>query len=102
LASGMPVLQAAYQQMMSEGTPPSVGREIQGLTGHSGLLIGARGMATNIREPSQSTRFSFWLAWGITPDEQVAIESQFRSHDWPTGTTGEVSYQLATLIPLLD
>lgn len=102
LASGMPVLQAAYQRMVAEGEPPKVGREIQGLTGHSGLLIGARGMVARVRTPAPSTRYSFWLAWGITPDEQEAIEAQFLNHDEPTTTTVEVSYQLATLIPLLD
>jgi hypothetical protein len=59
-------------------------------------------MMARVREPSATTRYSFWLAWGITPDEQVAIESEFGKHDVPTDKTGEVTYQVTTLMPLLD
>jgi hypothetical protein len=99
LASGMPVLQSVYLRMSQMGRQRKKAW-IQGLTGHSGLRIGAKGMATRVRPPSPSTRYSFWLAWGITPDEQTALESAAAQFQQPTFVSEEVSYQLAIGLPI--
>lgn len=36
----------------------------------------ARGVKREYHEPSARTRFSFWLAFGIAPEQQIAIERQ--------------------------
>jgi hypothetical protein len=99
LASGMPILQSVYLRMSQMGQERKKAWS-QGLTSHSGLLIGARGMTAKVRPPSSTTRFSFWLAWGITPDEQIAIESEAAQFVQPTFVSEEVSYQLAIGLPI--
>jgi hypothetical protein len=37
------------------------------------------GMDSKCSEPTPQTRFSFWKAFDITPDEQVALESFYDS-----------------------
>ena len=37
----------------------------------------SRGMHFKRQEPDQLCRFYFWLKFGITPDEQVAIEEHY-------------------------
>jgi hypothetical protein len=101
LASGMPIMQAAYLRMTQMGgTAPKTGKTIQGIGKHCGLIVGARGLEARIREPSAGTRFSFWLAWGITPDEQTALEDAIREWTPPTIITDEVSYQLTESLPI--
>jgi hypothetical protein len=99
LASGMPVMQSVYLRMSQMGKQRSK-TWTQGLSGHSGLMIGAKGMASKVRPPSATTRYSFWLAWGITPDEQVALEASAAALPQPTFIAEEVSYQLTTGLPI--
>jgi hypothetical protein len=41
----------------------------------------AKGMEKKFSEPSAETRCSFYLAFNITPDEQVALEEQYQTID---------------------
>jgi hypothetical protein len=43
----------------------------------SGFEFMARGLTYEARPITDEARFSFWKAWGITPDFQVALEEQF-------------------------
>lgn len=73
LNSGFPVLQAFYSQL----------EKIKGkMVKHHvfedyGLFHLTRGMKAEVRSITQAARFSFYLAFGIDPDVQVELESQF-------------------------
>lgn len=60
---------------------PSGNRELE-----SGLDYLAKGMEVKSQEPTAQTRYSFWLSFGISPEEQIAIESSYEviSAVWAT------------------
>lgn len=73
LAGGIPIFQASYSRMLSLG---QVGGRVQGFGDMStGFEYMARGMARSSRSISAEARYSFFLAFGILPDEQEAIEA---------------------------
>jgi hypothetical protein len=43
----------------------------------TGMAMLARDMEHKYTVPTAETRFSFWLAFGFTPDEQRAYEGKF-------------------------
>jgi hypothetical protein len=70
LAGDIPVL-GSYYDCLGRNTSAGASLEVCGLS----LL--ARGMTAKRAPPSDETRFSFYLAFGISPDRQVAIESVY-------------------------
>lgn len=74
LAGGIPVLQEFYQAYIRNAD--GAVKFDRGPGG--GLEHLSRGMSRGYSAVHQSTRFSFWLAFGITPDEQVAAERLYR------------------------
>lgn len=74
LNSGVPVLQSLYQCY----TRSSCGRV---LVGHPALETGtrilARGMDSAVVPITDQSRYSYWLATGTTPDEQVELEHYY-------------------------
>jgi hypothetical protein len=48
----------------------------------NGMLWLSRGMSRQYQSVSCQTRHSFYLAFGITPDQQVAVEEEIRDIDW--------------------
>lgn len=66
LAGDMPIFWRYYQSMATEE------RLDTELT--TGMQFLARGMESVIAEPSQAARLSFYRAYGISPDSQLAIE----------------------------
>jgi hypothetical protein len=78
MAGGVPVLQNAYAAMIRLN--PDHKRRVQGFGDmESGFEFLARGMASTYSPPSPETRVSFWLAWGLTPDEQLCLERNIDS-----------------------
>jgi hypothetical protein len=75
LTSGMPVLQEYYSvyKRNSNGATPLVDTTIDG-----GFFRLSKGMTKDYRKPTDQTRMSFWLAFGITPEEQVSLEEYYR------------------------
>lgn len=45
----------------------------------TGMRYLSRGMVPRVGEISEESRFSFWLAFGISPDTQRAVEHELRS-----------------------
>lgn len=45
----------------------------------TGFMRLARGMDRRWREPSPEARYSYWLGFGVLPDEQVAMEGWYRA-----------------------
>lgn len=78
LTGGIPVQQEFYEAF-ARGT-----EKVEALTDptlETGMAILARGMSEQYREPTPLARYSYWLAFGVTPDEQEAIEGFYRDRD---------------------
>jgi len=80
LTSGVPVFQELYTMYMRNGVPSNIAR-------HPAMATGARMMAKGLESKrsvvSVSARVTFFEAWGITPDEQVAMEDVYRQQVLP-------------------
>jgi hypothetical protein len=59
----------------------------------SGFEYLARGMITAKDEPSSRTRVSFWRAFGVSPDQQIAVEKWLCSLT-PRFTDAQLDIQL--------
>jgi hypothetical protein len=68
LASGVPVLEAFYAMLLRSAGSGHVVEE------ETGMSMMARGVC--VAEVSDAGRFSFYQAFGITPDAQIAIEAE--------------------------
>jgi hypothetical protein len=71
---GIPVLDAFYS-MMARGA-----KNVRSQDTNTGLYWMAIGMDRVSGEPSTDSRVSFFKAFDITPDLQVALEARFRNH----------------------
>lgn len=76
LCSGVPIMQEMYSAYMRHGTK---GKVKNALVMQTGAAMMARGMAAKRSPISAETRVSFFLAFGFTPDEQVALEEYYRN-----------------------
>jgi len=78
LTGGLPILQEFYRGMQRAGD----GAKKWDLAtfGEMGFTMLAKGMKRVYSEVAERTRYSFWLAFGITPDMQIAIENHFKSY----------------------
>lgn len=72
IAGDMPVYCSFYASMVDVNH-----RSGGEMDPNSGFFQMARGLITNFNKPTQEARYSFWLAFGITPDEQVELEERF-------------------------
>lgn len=75
LTAGLPVYQELYSAYMRSGKPSKMGESVfmQG-----GRMMMARGMEAKRQPVSGDARVSFYIAFGVTPDEQVALEEYYR------------------------
>lgn len=48
----------------------------------NGMSWLSKGMVRHYHQPSPETRHSFYLAFGTTPDEQIALEKEIRDIKW--------------------
>lgn len=85
LCSGVPIMQASYEYMVTH-IPAKRGTTLGFGDGNSGLERLSEGLCRGPRAIAASTRVSFWLAFGITPDAQEAFESEFRHMKRQSGT----------------
>jgi hypothetical protein len=76
LTSGIPILQEFYQCYLRNGNgrKSGVGNSMGFQTGLRLLSVGMHG---EYRSCTPEARLSAYLAWGITPDEQVALEQYY-------------------------
>jgi hypothetical protein len=90
LTSGLPILQEYYTAMgAGKGLSPLVDEQLA----ESGFFRLARGLHGKYRPITDTARVSFWRAFGIVPEIQVALEEQFRATTVPCGVVpsyGEV------------
>lgn len=76
LSGGIPLLQEFYAQLIRAGEGHHMGAAPQLESGFARL---AAGMSRSYTEITPYARYSFWLAFGITPDYQVALETRLMS-----------------------
>ncbi len=79
LTGGVPVLQDFYQTFQRVGCH-AVSRMVDDPTFATGMRLMARGMEEQWRVPDAWTRVQVFEAWGISPDEQVAVEAYYRDY----------------------
>jgi len=74
LCGGVPVMQAMYRCYMRNGVASNLGSSVQ-------MQSGARFLAVRLEskeaEITSDARVGFMVAWGYTPDEQVAMEDYY-------------------------
>lgn len=95
LTSGVPMYQAFYE-CMSRSSSSIITDPI---LDDSGMQVWARGMSAHHMPVSEPTRYSFWLAFGVLPDTQVALENYY---DSKTITYQPVVQSTASLSPLFS
>lgn len=74
-ASGVPVMQEFYLNLrMAAGGRVAPERLVE----YTGMKHLSRGMSSKVVPVDEASRFSFWLAFGVDPDTQIAIEEDLR------------------------
>lgn len=98
MTGGIPVVQEYYQAFLRSGQPGSVGN---GVVAETGMSMLARGLQRVHREPSDASRVSYWLAFGVSPTQQRAQEERLRGVCVPVPKSpGFVSCQVTGLLPV--
>ncbi len=70
LTGGVPVQQAFYEAFMRQ----SGNKVLKDIVLESGMMRLARGMHFERSQVTAGTRYSYWLAFDVSPDEQEALE----------------------------
>lgn len=81
IADGVPVFSAAYAAFQAVGVPCERAQGFGDMS--SGFEHMARGLQFKSTPVSAAARVSFWRAWGITPDQQEALEGQYQRLETP-------------------
>lgn len=79
LTDGVPVWPSFYRMFPKSRADPRFQQELHRLE-ESGFSKMTRGMRHEAEAITPESRYSFWLAFGINPDEQVALEQWFSEH----------------------
>lgn len=80
LCGGLPVLQAYYGAFIRNSTGVDTSRILLDTSFASGFRELAKLGKRQQGEVDEETRFSFYLAFGILPSAQVALEEDFNAH----------------------
>lgn len=90
LTGGIPVLQDFYQAYQRIGCMRS-SNMLDDPTFATGMRLMSKGMKEHFREPDAWTRVQVFEAWGVSPDEQVALEQHLRNFELdPTRVLTEI------------
>lgn len=76
LASGVPVFQEMYHSFVKHGAPSKLTKSVGW---QCGMTMMAKGLHARYEPVGEDARYSFYVAFGITPDEQVALEEYYRN-----------------------
>jgi len=79
LTGGVPVVQDFYQAYQRIGCMRQ-SKILNDPTFATGMRLMSKGMEEHHREPDAWTRVQVFEAWGITPDEQTALELYYRTY----------------------
>jgi len=75
LTSGVPIMQNFYTRLRQLGTTNSKWREM--LMRNAGMRFLMLGDMTGERHVTPEARYDCWVAWGLLPDLQVAMEHEY-------------------------
>jgi hypothetical protein len=78
LCKGVPVMQSFYKAYIREGVDDK-GRIANAVQSQSGMRFLAQGLKDRSEVITDKARYDVYLAWGITPDEQAAMEEFYDS-----------------------
>lgn len=76
LNSGVPILQSYFQALIRAGGG-ATGKDCPQY--ETGMFNLAKGMSSNASPVTEEARFSFYLAFGVTPDDQISREAWYDS-----------------------
>lgn len=97
LTGGVPVLQDFYQAYQRIGCMRA-SNMLDDPTFATGMRLMSKGMLEHYREPDAWTRVQVFEAWGVSPDEQVALEQHLRDYELDPS---RVSVEIYNDTPLL-
>jgi len=80
LTGGIPIVQNFYRSFIRLGEGVS-NKMAQQLNRNSGMYLLGTGMDRKFKEPTAEARLNTYIAWGITPDQQVALEQYYDEFD---------------------
>lgn len=95
LTGGIPIMQNFYRSYirLGNGVNNKVALE---LSRNSGMHMLGIGIDRLFVEPTAQARLSVYVAWGITPDEQVALENYYDNYSLdyadPVGVDSHINY----------
>lgn len=102
LTGGVPVMQDFYMAMQRIGRGKE-SRMALDPTFATGMALMSKGMSARYEEPDAWARVQVFEAWGITPDEQCALEQHMRDHELDTADVLDEIHNdnllLATVVP---
>lgn len=84
MSAGVPVQQEYYAAFVRSGVK---GARLSHVEGRSGLTWYSHGMSAQELPVADSTRVSFWRAFGVDPAEQVNLENAYRHITLPQNAT---------------
>lgn len=76
LTSGIPVFQEMYKAYIRNGEKSDITNSVGW---QCGMTYMAKGLHPKEAPVSEDARYSFYVAFGVTPDEQEALEEYYRS-----------------------
>lgn len=74
ICSGVPIMQSFYKAYVRHGLQSNIGNSVAMA---SGLRMMRGNMVSRETPVTDCARLSVFSAWGITPDEQIALESYY-------------------------
>jgi len=75
--SGIPIMQELYKMYMKSGLKSNISNDV---AMSSGMRFQLGGMESKQTKVLPQSRLDVYIAWGITPDEQVALENYYKTH----------------------
>nr|WPR18243.1 MAG: RNA-dependent RNA polymerase [Crogonang virus 49] len=96
LTSGVPVMQEYYKFYMRTGLKGKVGNSVQMM---GGALFLAQRLEARESPILPESRVAFMSAWGITPDEQVALEEYYRTLEYTHNRNHTDNFELIDSAP---
>lgn len=76
LTQGYPVMDSFYRCHQRNGGNRR-SKLLDDLTFQTGLMVMAKGMDRQAKSITPEARYSFWMAFGLTPDEQIELEKHY-------------------------
>lgn len=102
-SSGVPIMQEFYLNLRrTAGSHVAPERLVE----RTGMRHLARGMLSKVEPVDEASRYSFWLAFGVDPDTQIAVERElqwtretaildgFVSTHWPLEASTPSNYRI--------